>query len=164
MERSKLKLAVIFLLVVLDLCLLGVVIYQDIEARAYEALTREQALTYLEKHGIHADRDVIPWESSLEVPAKKLPEHILPETPLPEQGLGENYEVQTMRRPETLLADFVRGLGQLKASCQEIHGIREGYLYAAQNSRAVLTPTWVVETDGGAFYLDCVDGTLRKTL
>ena len=90
MERSRVKLTVIFLLIVLDLCLLGVVLYQNHNARAYEQLTRDQALLYLENHGIRADESVIPWESSLEIPVKKLPEHILPETPLPENGLGES--------------------------------------------------------------------------
>ena len=164
MERSKLKLTVIFLLVAMDLCLLGIVIYQNYEARTYEALTREQALRYLEVHGIRASADAIPWKTSLEVPVKKLPQHILPDTPLPETGLGERYEVRTMRRPETLLADFARGADRLGASCGEITSIIEGYAYAAQGDRAILTPVWVVETDGGTFYLDCSDGTLRRNL
>ena len=164
MERSRVKLTVIFLLIVLDLCLLGVVLYQNHNARAYEQLTRDQALLYLENHGIRADESVIPWESSLEIPVKKLPEHILPETPLPETGLGESYEVRSMRRPETLTADFVKGAEQLRARCTEITAVTEGYAYAALADRAVLTPMWVVETDGGTFYLDCSDGTLRQTL
>ena len=95
---------------------------------------------------------------------KKLPERVLPDTPLPESGLGDRYEVETMRRPETLLADFARGLDQLGASCSTIEGITEGYRYLAQGERAVLTPVWVVETDGGTFYLDCADGTLSRSL
>ena len=43
MERSKLKLAVIFLLAVLDLCLLGIVVWQDHSARSYETAAMEQA-------------------------------------------------------------------------------------------------------------------------
>lgn len=164
MERSKLKLTVIFLLVVLDLCLTGVVIFQNHTARTYERLTQDQALTYLERSGVSADRSVIPWETSLEVPVKKLPDRVLSETPLPESGLGDRYEVETMRRPETLLADFVRGREQLGASCTAIEGITEGYRYAALAERAVLTPFWVVETDGGTFYLNCADGTLSQTL
>ena len=164
MERSRVKLTVIFLLIVLNLCLLGLVIYQNHSARAYEQLTRDQALAYLENHGIRADRDVIPWETSLEIPAKKLPEHILPETPLPETGLGDSYEVRAMRRPETLTADFAKGAEQLEVRCTEITAVTEGYACAAQADRAILTPVWVVETDGGTFYLDCADGTLRLTL
>ncbi len=164
MERSKLKLAVIFLLVVLDLCLLGIVIYQNHDARAYEALTRDQALRYLEDHGIQASGDTIPWETSLEVPVNQLTQRILPDTPLPETGLGERYEVRTMRRPETLLADFARGVERLGASCGEITSVTEGYAYAAQGDRVILTPVWVVETDGGTFYLDCSDGVLRRSL
>ncbi len=164
MERARLKLRVIFLLAVLDLCLLGVVVYQNHDARTYEKLTQDQTLIYLERHGISARRETIPWKTSLEVPVKKLPERILPQTPLPEGGLGESYEVQTMRRPETLVADLVRGIGQRKVSCTELRKITEGYRYAAQGDRAVLTPTWVVETDGGTFYLDCSDGSLRRAL
>ena len=164
MERSRVKLTVIFLLIVLDLCLLGILLYQNHNTLAYEQLTRDQALLYLENHGIRTDESVIPWETGLEVPVKKLPEYVLPETPLPETGLGENYEVRTMRRPETLTADFVRGVRQLGVRCTEIKAITEGYAFAAQTDRAVLTPVWVVETDGGTFYLDCSDGTLRRTL
>ena len=164
MERSRLKLTVIFLLLVLDLCLMGIVLYQNHTARNYEQLTRQQALAYLENHGIRVDRDVIPWKTSLEVPVKRLPERILPETPLPDQGLGESYEVQTMRRPETLLADFVRESGQWKTPCSEIRSITEGYRYAAQGDRAVLTPMWVISADTGTCYLNCYDGSLSRTL
>ena len=77
MERSKLKLAVIFLLAALDLCLLGIVVWQDHSARSYETAAMEQAMLYLENHGIRARRETIPWETSLDVPVKSLPEHIL---------------------------------------------------------------------------------------
>ena len=164
MERSRVKLTVIFLLIVLDLCLLGIVLYQNHSARTYEQMTRDQTLAYLENRGIRAGRDVIPWETSLAVPVKKLPEAILPETPLPETGLGESFEVRSMRRPETLAADFAKGVEQLRVRCTEITAITEGFAYADQTGRAVLTPMWVVETDGGTFYLDCSDGTLRQTL
>ena len=164
MERSKVKLTVNFLLIVLDLCLLGIVAYQNHSARVYEQVTRDQALLFLENHGIHAAEETIPWETALEVPAKKLPEYILPETPLPAAGLGESYEVRTMRRPETLLADFARGADRLNVRCTELTAVTEGYAYVAQADRAVLTPVWVLETDGGTYYLDCYDGTLRQSL
>ena len=48
MERSKLKLTVIFLLVVLNLFLLGSVVLQHHQTQAYEATTRQQILLYLE--------------------------------------------------------------------------------------------------------------------
>ena len=44
MERSKLKLAVIFLLAMLDLCLLGIVLWQNHSARSYESAAMEQAM------------------------------------------------------------------------------------------------------------------------
>lgn len=164
MERSRLKLTVIFLLIVLNLCLLGVVVAQSYQTHSYVKLTREQAVLYLSNHGIQTESGVIPWTSSLEVPVKKLPERILEETPLPEEGLGERYEVQTMRRPETLVADFVRKLDSLNHTCTEITAITEGYRYSSQGDRAVLTPMWAVETDSGVYYLDCYSGTLSETL
>ena len=164
MERSKVKLTVIFLLIVLDLCLLGIVAFQNHSARVYEQYTRDQALLFLENRGICASEETIPWETELEVPAKKIPEHILPETPLPATGLGESYEVRTMRRPETLLADFARGVDRISGSCTELTAVTEGYAYVAQADRAILTPVWVLETDGGTYYLDCYDGTLRRSL
>lgn len=164
MQRARLKLAVIFLLIVLDLCLLGLVAYQHHTARAYESLTREQALLYLENHGIRAEEETVPWETSLEVPVKQLPERVLPQHPLPEGGLEESLEVRTMRRPETLLADLVRGLDQLGETCTRLLSVTEGYDWASQADRMVLTPMWVVETDGGTYYLDCADGVLRRTL
>ena len=164
MERSKLKLAVIFLLAALDLCLLGIVVWQNHSARSYETAAMEQAMLYLENHGIRARRETIPWETSLDVPVKRLPEHILPETPLPENGLGESFEVLAMRRPETLLADFVREADRLGARCSELQSITEGYACTAQSGRVILTPMWVVDTDAGSFYLDCAEGSLSRTL
>ena len=164
MERSKLKLAVIFLLAVLDLCLLGIVVWQNHSANRYESAAREQAMLYLENHGIRAKQETIPWKSALDVPVKKLPEHILPETPLPETGLGESFEVLAMRRPETLLVDFVREADRLKVRCTELRSVAEGYACAAQSGRVILTPIWVVDTDAGTCYLDCAEGTLERTL
>ncbi len=164
MERSRLKLTVIFLLAVLDLCLLGIVAVQGHQTRSYERLTQQQALLYLEDHGIRAGSAVIPWKSSLEGTVKELPEKILEETPLPEEGLGDRYEVQTMRRPETLVADFVGGLDDIGAACSVILSVREGYRYSGQGGRAVLTPVWKIETDTTSFYLDCAVGTLSRTI
>lgn len=164
MERSKLKQTIIFLLIVLNLCLLGIVLVQGHHTRSYEKLTREQALIYLSNHGIQAGEEVIPWKSGLEGTVKQLPGKVLEETPLPSDGLGDRYEVQVMRRPETLIADFVRGLEGMGGSCTRILEIREGYRYFSQGDRAVLTPVWSVQTDQGFFYLDCAAGAVSRTL
>ena len=164
MERSKLKLAVIFLLAMLDLCLLGIVIWQNHSARSYETAAVEQAMLYLDNHGIDAQRETIPWETTLDVPVKKLPEHILEETPLPEAGLGESFEVLAMRRPETLLADFVREADRLGTHVTELRSVTEGYACAAQADRVILTPFWVMDTDAGSYYLNCAEGTLERTI
>ena len=63
MERSKLKLTVIFLLTVLDLFLLGSVLMQCHQSRDYARTTQTQILVYLERNGIEW-RKVIsagPW-------------------------------------------------------------------------------------------------------
>ena len=164
MERSKLKQAIIFLLIVLDLCLLAIVLVQGHHTRSYERLAREQVLTYLTNHGIRTRAEVIPWKTELEGTVKELPDKIMEETPLPEEGLGERYEVQVMRRPETLAADFVRGLSDIGASCTQLSQIREGYRYSSQGDRVVLTPMWEIQTDQGVFYLDCAAGILSRTL
>ena len=164
MERSKLKLAVIFLLAMLDLCLLGIVLWQNHSARSYESAAMEQAMLYLENHGIQAKRETIPWKTALDVPVKMLPEHILEDAPLPETGLGESFEVLAMRRPETLLADFVREGDRLGARCSELRSITEGYACSAQSDRIILTPVWEVETDAGTFYLNCADGSMERSL
>ena len=164
MERSKLKLAVIFLLAVLDLCLLGIVVWQNHSASRYESAAREQAMVYLENHGIRAKQVAIPWRSSLDVTVKKLPEHILPEAPLPEAGLGDSFEVLAMRRPETLLADFVRETDRLGVRCRELRSVTEGYACTAQSGRVILTPIWIMDTDAGKYYLDCSEGSLSRTL
>ena len=164
MERSKLKQTVIFLLIVLDLCLLAIVLVQGHHTRSYERLTREQVLTYLENHGIQAEANVIPWKTELKGTIKEFPKKVMEETPLPEEGLGEWYEIQVMRRPETLAADFVRGLETVGASCTRILEVREGYRYSSQGDRAVFTPMWSIKTDRGSFYLDCAAGILSRTL
>ena len=63
MERTRLKLAVIFLLAALNVVLLGYVLLQAQQSRAYEDLTRRQAMTYLETHGVLLSESIIPWET-----------------------------------------------------------------------------------------------------
>ena len=69
MERSKLKLTVIFLLVVLNLFLLGSVVLQHHQTQAYEATTRQQILLYLENHNVSVAEAVVPWETALSTQA-----------------------------------------------------------------------------------------------
>ena len=73
MERSKLKLTVIFLLVVLNLFLLGSVVLQHHQTQAYEATTRQQILLYLENHNVSVAEEVVPWETALSTQAGCLP-------------------------------------------------------------------------------------------
>ena len=134
MERSKLKLTVIFLLTVLDLFLLGSVLMQCHQSRAYARTTRREDLA----------------------------DQILPDSEWPAQGLPDNCEVQPAREPATLLMDFVRGLSELGQTCEMIHGIQEGYWYSGEEDRAVLTPMWEIETDQGTFLLDCAQGLLTR--
>lgn len=160
MERSKLKLAVIFLLAVLNLVLLGCVIVQHQQARSYEKLTQDQILVYLASNGITADGSSIPWQTSLTTQPEDLADQLLEGEELPDQGLPANCEVQPSRAPATLLMDFVRGLSDLGKNCTEIRSIQEGYQYSGEGDRAVLTPVWEIETDSGTFRLDCAGGVL----
>ena len=147
MERSKLKLTVIFLLTVLDLFLLGSVLMQCHQSRDYARTTQTQILVYLERNGIEVQQETIPWESGLS--ARR-------------EDLADNCEVQPAREPATLLMDFVRGLSELGQTCEMIHGIQEGYWYSGEEDRAVLTPMWEIETDQGTFLLDCAQGLLTR--
>lgn len=160
MERAKLKLAVIFILAALNLFLLGSVITDYSQSKAYEETAQTQILVYLENRGIRADPGVIPWETGLSPQAGDIPDQVFSDTPLPDQGLGETWEVQTMRQPVTLLMDFARGLESLGRSCTQILSIREGYTYLSAGGRDLLTPAWDVDTDAGTFRLDCAAGTL----
>lgn len=162
MERSKLKLTVIFLLAVLNLFLLGNVFLQYHQARTYENTTREQTLLYLQNRGIQVDRETVPWESTLSGETETAASQLLPDQSLPAEGLPAHCEIQPARDAATLLMDFVRGLSDLGASCTQIKAIREGYLYSGEGDRAVLTPVWELETDGGTFRLDCAQGTLTQ--
>ncbi|MFR5026812.1 MAG: hypothetical protein ACLTC3_11945 [Evtepia gabavorous] len=162
MERSKLKLTVIFLLTVLDLFLLGSVLMQCHQSRDYARTTQTQILVYLERNGIEVQQETIPWESGLSARREDLADQILPDSEWPAQGLPDNCEVQPAREPATLLMDFVRGPSELGQTCETIHGIQEGYWYSGEEDRAVLTPMWEIETDQGTFLLDCAQGLLTR--
>lgn len=162
MERSKLKLTVIFLLAVLNLVLLGCMVVGQHQARSYEKLTQDQILQYLENNGITANRGAIPWQTSLSAQPEDLARQLLPGQTLPDQGLPANCEVQPARAPATLLMDFVQGLDRLGKTCTQLTAVREGYLYSGEGDRAVLTPVWELETDSGTFRLDCASGTLTE--
>ena len=94
MERSKLKLTVIFLLVVLNLFLLGSVVLQHHQTQAYEATTRQQILLYLENHNVSVAEEVVPWETALSTQAEDLTGQLLPQQALPEEGLPADCEIQ----------------------------------------------------------------------
>lgn len=162
MERSKLKLAVIFLLAVLNLCLLGSVVIQNRQSRLYEDMARTEAVVYLKNNGIAVQEETIPWKSSLSLQSRKAAEQILDGSEVPEEGAVRTCEIQTQRQPETLVVDFVAGLSEAEASCTAISRITEGYQYSSEGTRAVLTPTWRIETDGGTFLLDCAAGELTQ--
>lgn len=156
MERSKLKLAVILLLALLNVVLLGMMLLQDGESRRYDQTGRTQALVWLENSGITVQEEVIPWESSLVTQGKRLDEQIL--AGAPQGGLPEDCRFQVSRRPETLLRDFVLELRRLGAQCHSIQRITEGYWYS--EAEKLLTPVWQIETDGGRYQLDGCTGVL----
>ncbi len=162
MERSKVKLTVIFLLAVLNLFLLSNVFLQYHQARVYEKTTREQVLVFLQHNGVTVAQAVVPWKHDLTTRAEELPDQMLPGQTLPSQGLPNHIEIQPARETATLLMDFVRGMGDLGQTCTEIKMIREGYQYNGAEERAVLTPMWQVETDNGTFFLDCAQGSLYQ--
>lgn len=145
MERSKLKLTVIFLLVVLNLFLLGSVVLQHHQTQAYEATTRQQILLYLENHNVSVAEEVVPWETALSTQAEDLP---------------ANCEIQPARAAATLLMYVVQGLPALGVETVTIQSIEEGYRYSGEGDRAVLTPMWALTTDQGTFLLDCASGAL----
>ena len=113
MERSKLKLTVIFLLVVLNLFLLGSVVLQHHQTQAYEATTRQQILLYLENHNVSVAEEVVPWETALSTQAEDLTGQLLPQQALPEEGLPADCEIQPARAAATLLMYVVQGLPAL---------------------------------------------------
>lgn len=158
MERAKLKFTVIILLVILNVILLGIVINQRGQAKDYEQVGRTQALVYLEQHGISVAEDVIPWESHGKE-SRLDPDR---EAFLAEQVTTSTWEFQTMRKPETLLVDFVAGLSELGIRVTRIASVTEGYVHVVEGDRTVITPVWTIVTDNGSFRLDCADGTLKK--
>ena len=160
MERSKLKLTVIFLLVVLNLFLLGSVVLQHHQTQAYEATTRQQILLYLENHNVSVAEEVVPWETALSTQAEDLTGQLLPQQALPEEGLPADCEIPPARAAATLLMYVVQGLPALGVETVTIQSIEEGYRYSGEGDRAVLTPMWALTTDQGTFLLDCASGAL----
>ncbi|MDY3013796.1 MAG: hypothetical protein SOR61_01100 [Evtepia sp.] len=160
MERSKLKLTVIFLLAVLNICLLGIVFVQNRQSHAYEEITYRQATVYLKKNGIDVEPEIIPWDSIFLSQSPGDTAMIMEPENLPKEGFPENCDIQVMREPATLLVDFVQGLSKLEKTCHEITSITEGYHYSGEGARAVLTPMWKIDTDAGVFLLDCGSGEL----
>ncbi|MCF0123333.1 MAG: hypothetical protein HUJ67_04380 [Ruminiclostridium sp.] len=160
MERPKLKLTVIILLALLNIFLLGLVVMQNAEAKAYKEENRTQAISYLESHGIRAEEGIIPWKSVLldppDDPARLLLEKV------PAKGSTVTWEILPMRQPETLVVDFVRGLTARMETCTQIESIEEGYRSMEIGSRAILTPVWVITTDGGVYRMNCATGDLTK--
>lgn len=163
MERTKLKLAVIVLLALLNLCLLAVVLLRHGQAQLYEQTGHEQALIYLEGQGISVSEAVVPWDSVLLKPGKDPTRLILTQDSLPAERLAGTWDVQPMAQPETLLVAFANELNRSGLSCHQITSITEGYTYTSQDDRAVLTPIWVLETDSGTFYLDGASRELTRT-
>ena len=156
MERTRLKLAVIFLLAALNVVLLGYVLLQAQQSRAYEDLTRQQIMTYLTDHGIAVSETRIPWDEDWRAVVLEEESNNMGGDPLPEGGLPENCEVETARSAVTLLMELVGGLSDLGVST--IQSIETGYRYAGEGDRGVLTPMWKLETSGQSYYLNCATG------
>ena len=159
MERTRLKLAVIFLLAALNVVLLGYVLLQAQQSRAYEDLTRRQAMTYLETHGVLLSESIIPWETDttkIDLDTERTDD--FGGDPIPAKGLPENCEVEDSRKTVTLLLDLVRGLSDWNASDTEVQAIQTGYRYVGEGDRGVLTPMWKLETSGQSYYLNCATG------
>lgn len=158
MERTKLKLAVIFLLVVMNLLLLGSAVVQHRQNVYYARAGITEAMTYLENHGVTAEREVIPWSSTLPDTLEKVRAAeglLLLGDPMPE---GESYTIQPSRRPETMAVDLANGLAGLELRSVTLRSVTEGYRY--DDLARTMTPVWQVETDRGTFLLDGGTGTL----
>lgn len=158
MERTRLKLAVIFLLAALNVVLLGYVLLQAQQSKDYEDLTRQQIMTYLTDHGIAVSETRIPWEEDWRAVVLEEESNNMGGDPLPEGGLPENCEVEDSRKTVTLLLDLVRGLSDWNASDTEVQAIQTGYRYVGEGDRGVLTPMWKLETSGQSYYLNCATG------
>ena len=158
MERTKLKLAVIFLLVVMNLLLLGNAAFQHRQNIHYSRTAVTEALTYLENHGVQVERKTIPWRSRLPDSPEKLSSVdalLVGGDPMQE---GETFLMGASRRPETLAVDLANGLARLGVTEISVLSVTEGYRYDGV-SRTML-PMWRVQTDRGTFLLNCADGTL----
>ena len=149
MERTRLKLAVIFLLAALNVVLLGYVLLQAQQSKDYEDLTRQQIMTYLTDHGIAVSETRIPWDEDWRAVVLEEESSNMGGDPLPEGGLPENCEVETARSAVTLLMELAGGLSDLGET---------GYRYAGEGDRGVLTPMWKLETSGQSYYLNCATG------
>ena len=103
MERSKLKLTVIFLLAVLNLFLLGSVLLQHHQSQVYADTTREQVLLYLQRSGVTVQEETIPWQSTLSTQLEEAAGQLLPGQDVPQQGLPAHCEIQPARETATLL-------------------------------------------------------------
>ena len=159
MERSKLKLTVIFLLVVLNLFLLGSVGCSTIRPRrmrpppaSRSCSTWKTTTSPWRRRWSPGDRPLHPgggpdWAA----PAPAGP---------PEEGLPADCEIQPARAAATLLMYVVQGLPALGVETVTIQSIEEGYRYSGEGDRAVLTPMWALTTDQGTFLLDCASGAL----
>lgn len=158
MERTRLKLAVIFLLAALNVVLLGYVLLQAQQSKDYEDLTRQQIMTYLTNHGIAVSETHIPWDEDWRAVVLEEVSSNMGGDPLPEGGLPENCEVEDSRKTVTLLLDLVRGLSDWNASDTEVQAIQTGYRYAGEGDRGVLTPMWKLETSEQSYYLNCATG------
>ena len=132
MERTRLKLAVIFLLAALNVVLLGYVLLQAQQSRAYEDLTRQQIMTYLTDHGIAVSETHIPWDEDWRAVVLEEESNNMGGDPLPEGGLPENCEVETARSAVTLLMELAVGLSDLGVSSATIQSIETGYRYAGE--------------------------------
>lgn len=144
MERSRIKLAILFLLVVVNLFLLGLVAIQHNENVSYEKIARVHTMTYLEQQGIQVKDASIPWKSTLPTDSSATA-YLLPGYAAPKEG----FAIQSGAQAATLLIAF--GAQQL---CGNIQNITEYYAPAAEGT--VLHPVWLLETDAGAFLLDGV--------
>lgn len=158
MERTRLKLAVIFLLAALNVVLLGYVLLQAQQSKDYEDLTRQQIMTYLTDHGIAVSETHIPWDEDWRAVVLEEESSNMGGDPLPEGGLPENCEVETARSAVTLLMELAVGLSDLGVSSATIQSIETGYRYAGEGYRGVLTPMWKLETSGQSYYLNCATG------
>lgn len=158
MERTKLKLAVIFLLVVMNLLLLGNAVVQHRQNVRYTREAVTEAMVYLEGHGISVGREDIPWTSRLPADPEKISSSegiVFPGDTMQE---GETFLVGSSRRAETLAVDLANDLTALGVTELTVDSVAEGYRY--DGVTRTMVPVWQVKTDRGDFYLNCTDGTL----